>query len=339
MARKSKKPKIKKLQINLTNRWLYTLIVFFSLVVVGVFVYATTPNPGHDITQIGEPDGCGNNQFLKWTGSSWTCEAVSDEVGIGGSGTANYIPKFTAATTVGNSVIYETAGKVGIGTTSPGAPLHTKGTGATSSTGSCEGTPHSCGAHSGDDSGCGAAGCIYNYGNGVCSGTHIPCSSYGSSSTCASHGCTWTGVIRYTSKAAIFEAGNVGIGDTAPVYALELPNLADYRGRGRANQWAIYSSIRWKENIIPIDSALDKIIQLQGVYFDWKPEYGGSHGIGLIAEDVGKIIPEVVDWEDDGIYARSLDYDHLTALLVEAIKEQQQEIENLKQDIEALKTI
>lgn len=76
MAGKSKKLKIKKLQINLTNRWLYTLIVFFSLIVIGVFVYAVAPNPGHGITQIEQPSGCGANQFLKWTGSSWTCEAV-----------------------------------------------------------------------------------------------------------------------------------------------------------------------------------------------------------------------------------------------------------------------
>lgn len=47
--------------------------------------------------------------------------------GIGGGGTANYIPKFTAATTVGNSVIYETGGNVGIGTTSPAGKLEIKG--------------------------------------------------------------------------------------------------------------------------------------------------------------------------------------------------------------------
>jgi hypothetical protein len=76
MAGKSKKLKIKKLQINLTNRWLYTLIVFFSLIVIGVFVYAQIPNPGHDITRIEQPSGCGANQFLKWTTAGWTCDAV-----------------------------------------------------------------------------------------------------------------------------------------------------------------------------------------------------------------------------------------------------------------------
>ncbi len=123
MAGKSNKLKIKKLQINLTNRWLYTLIVFFSLVVIGVFVYAVTPNPGHDITQIAEPNGCGDGEFLKWTtASGWTCAGI-EVGGIDGSGTANYISKFTGATTVGNSVIYETASNVGIGTTSPTSKL------------------------------------------------------------------------------------------------------------------------------------------------------------------------------------------------------------------------
>ena len=119
MAGKSNKLKIKKLQINFTNRWLYTLIVFFSLIVIGVFVYAQIPNPGHDMGDIEEPANCVADQFLQWTGSDWACEAISDEVGIGGSGTANYIPKFTGATTLGNSVIYQTASKVGIGTTTP----------------------------------------------------------------------------------------------------------------------------------------------------------------------------------------------------------------------------
>jgi len=112
MAGKSKKFKIKKLQINLTNRWLYTLIVFFSLVVIGVFVYAVTPNPGHDITQIVQPSGCSTNQFLKWTGSAWTCDAVSS--GLWSQTGSN---------------IYYNNGNVGIGTTSPTSKLDVTGTG------------------------------------------------------------------------------------------------------------------------------------------------------------------------------------------------------------------
>jgi hypothetical protein len=56
-------------------------------------------------------------------GSEYNLCALS---GIGGGGTANYIPKFTSSTAIGNSVIYETGGKIGIGTTSPLDPLHVK---------------------------------------------------------------------------------------------------------------------------------------------------------------------------------------------------------------------
>src|SRR3989344_4681891 len=52
------------------------------------------------------------------TGTDWV---DISSIGIGGSGTTNYLPKFTAGTTLGNSVVYETSGNVGIGTTSPGA--------------------------------------------------------------------------------------------------------------------------------------------------------------------------------------------------------------------------
>jgi len=80
MAGKSNKLKIKKLQINFTNRWLYTLIVFFSLIVIGVFVYAYGTNDpatfGHSAGELEAPSGCGTDQFLKWTGSSWTCAGV-----------------------------------------------------------------------------------------------------------------------------------------------------------------------------------------------------------------------------------------------------------------------
>ncbi len=102
-----------------------------------------------------------------------------------------------------------------------------------------------------------------------------------------------------------------------------------------ANEWNTFSSIRWKENIKPIDNALDKVKKLQGVYFDWKQTK--KHDVGLIAEEVGKVIPEVVDFEEDGKYAKGLDYAKLVSVLIEAIKEQQRQIEGLKKEISELK--
>jgi len=102
-----------------------------------------------------------------------------------------------------------------------------------------------------------------------------------------------------------------------------------------ADAWTTYSSRRWKTNIKPIRAGLEKVKALQGVYYDWKKT--GERDIGMIAEDVGRIIPEVVEYEENGIDAKSLDYARLVAVLVEAMKEQQREIEALKYDVEQLK--
>ena len=71
----------------------------------------------------------------------------------------------------------------------------------------------------------------------------------------------------------------------------------------------------------------EKVQSLQGVSYDLKSN--GQHQIGLIAEDVGEVIPEVVSYEKNGVDAQGVDYGRLTALLVEATKEQQVEIERL----------
>lgn len=89
---------------------------------------------------------------------------------------------------------------------------------------------------------------------------------------------------------------------------------------------------------------------MKPVYFNWKI-YNESHGMGFIAEDVGKIIPEVVQYETNltnssnwyidtngtkRLYATGMDYGHLTPMLVEAIKEQQQIIVNQNETINNL---
>jgi len=132
---------------------------------------------------------------------------------------------------------------------------------------------------------------------------------------------TW-GLYQSSSDDKNYFAGNVGIGTTAPAYRLELPNNANASGQGRANAWVTYSDIRFKENITPITNALDKINNLQGVYFDWKQN--GKHDIGFIAQEVEKVLPEVVSTDSLGI--KSLDYARLTALLTQGIKEQQTQI-------------
>ncbi|MFH0732207.1 MAG: tail fiber domain-containing protein [Candidatus Omnitrophota bacterium] len=93
-------------------------------------------------------------------------------------------------------------------------------------------------------------------------------------------------------------------------------------------------SIRWKENVKPIENALEKTLKLQGVTFDWKETK--KHDIGLIAEEVGKVLPEAVTYEDNGVDARGLDYNPVVAVLVEAVKELKIKNEELEKRVAAL---
>jgi hypothetical protein len=99
------------------------------------------------------------------------------------------------------------------------------------------------------------------------------------------------------------------------------------------------SDARYKKNIEPIDNALNKVLGLQGVYYE-KIENEDLEGnpqvkrtmrqIGMIAQDVNKVVPELVTFnEETDMYG--LTYSNTVALLVEAIKEQQTEINELKE--------
>jgi hypothetical protein len=63
-----------------------------------------------------------------------------------------------------------------------------------------------------------------------------------------------------------------------------------------------------------------------------------KHTLGVIAEEVGQVLPEIVDYEDNGKDARGLDYARLTAVLIEAVKEQQARIRTLTSEIEDLRS-
>jgi hypothetical protein len=94
------------------------------------------------------------------------------------------------------------------------------------------------------------------------------------------------------------------------------------------------SDARLKENVEPIANALSDITQLEGVSFDWKDT--GTRGHGFIAQQVEPILPDVVQTDDEtGI--KSINYVGMIGHLVEAIKEQQTQIDALTAQIEELK--
>jgi trimeric autotransporter adhesin len=117
-------------------------------------------------------------------------------------------------------------------------------------------------------------------------------------------------------------AVKVGIGTATPSNIL---TIAQGAGHPLSDGWTTYSSRRWKTNIQTLHGALAKVEQLRGVSYDLKGS--GKHEVGVIAEEVGAVVPEVVSYEENGKDARGVDYSRLTALLIEAMKEQQRELQ------------
>jgi len=90
------------------------------------------------------------------------------------------------------------------------------------------------------------------------------------------------------------------------------------------------SDSRLKVNIKTIDNALDTISTLRGVSFDWKDNSGKS--FGMIAQEVQEILPDIVTEDENGFLG--IKYTNMIGILVEAIKEQQEQINTLKKLIE-----
>ena len=107
-----------------------------------------------------------------------------------------------------------------------------------------------------------------------------------------------------------------------------------------SNDIVAYSSSdkNWKKNIINIDSPLRKISQINGVEFDWmedEPIHGNKgHDVGVIAQEIELVIPEAVQTRESGM--KAVQYDKIIPLLIESIKEQQKQIDELKAIVEKL---
>jgi hypothetical protein len=100
------------------------------------------------------------------------------------------------------------------------------------------------------------------------------------------------------------------------------------------------SDKRLKENIKPLDSALEKVLKISGVSFDWKElteeekktiHGNEGHDVGVIAQEIEEVLPEVVTERDSGY--KAVKYEKIVPLLIEAIKEQQQQINKLEEKL------
>ncbi|MBW6499686.1 MAG: tail fiber domain-containing protein [Bacteroidales bacterium] len=214
------------------------------------------------------------------------------------------------------------SGSTGIGTVSPEAGLHLKGAGFPSSFMYLQ-------SNAGQDA-----------GFRIYEGTNVKWSIFNHSSSGGLN------IYNTGGNTAIFAKQSnafVGIGNTAPTQALDVNGNARIRAIGSGAYSGVVnrtsdgtlttstSDIRLKENIQTLQGGLDKVLQLRGVSFTWinNPEYGQR--IGFIAQEFEKVIPELVFTnQTDGF--KGINYAEVSAVLVEAIKEQQTQIDRLQQE-------
>ncbi|MEI7594620.1 MAG: tail fiber domain-containing protein [Bacteroidota bacterium] len=116
---------------------------------------------------------------------------------------------------------------------------------------------------------------------------------------------------------------------------------------GVSNRWsAVYavngtiqtSDIRFKKNVQSLNYGLAEVLKLNPVRYQWKTDTINQQKIGFIAQDVLKLIPEVVNIGNDANKTHGINYAEMNAVLVKAIQEQQKQIEDLKQEIITIKS-
>ncbi|MDH4035762.1 MAG: tail fiber domain-containing protein, partial [candidate division Zixibacteria bacterium] len=128
-------------------------------------------------------------------------------------------------------------------------------------------------------------------------------------------------------------SGGVGIGTNEPLADLHVNGNICYTGSIGA-----CSDKRYKKNISNLSGSLDKVLKMRGVSYDWnqvdypKHDFDDQKHLGFIAQEVEELYPEMVMTDKNGY--KSVDYSRLTPVLVEAIKEQQEQIKSQNAQIE-----
>ena len=126
--------------------------------------------------------------------------------------------------------------------------------------------------------------------------------------------------------------GQATSGNTAPKVSSTKLTFNPSTGLLTSTDYNSSSDERLKTNIKTVENALEKVIALRGVSFNWKEN--GAKAIGLIAQEAEEVIPEIVSQDENGYLG--IKYNNLIGVLIEAIKDQQEQIDNLKNKIDKL---
>ena len=271
-----------------------------------------------------------NGDVLTWNGTQWTAQPVSNSGSwaVGGNSLSSSPGILGSLSnhdlevqTNGTLAMYINASNqyVGIGTNAPQSRLHVHGSAVrvtNSSTGS---------------------GATDGFVVGL-SGSDAELRQYENArilfnTNAAASGDTVEAQLTPTGQLAFFTTGT-------PLFRVDLPNnSANAVGRIRAVGLSFWSSQQWKQDIRPIPNALEKTLALRGVNYRWKPEYGGTEDIGFIMEEVASVVPEVVQRDERTGELQGMDYARLTALLVEALKEEHRRNEELRAELAQLRQL
>ena len=126
----------------------------------------------------------------------------------------------------------------------------------------------------------------------------------------------------------------IGCNITSTTTNYTFMNNACVLGTTRTVSLVETSAKKYKECIIPLSTQLENIKSLKPVQFTWKED--GREDYGFIAEDVEKVLPKLVAYEEDGEIS-GVQYSKITSVLVKALQEQQEQIEELRKEINKLK--
>lgn len=136
----------------------------------------------------------------------------------------------------------------------------------------------------------------------------------------------------------ITSSADIGIGTSSPGQKFDIVG-----GNGRVQSgynWLTNSDAKFKKNVTTLNNTLNSILNLRGVRYDLVDDKNITPGkgkqVGFIAQELETQYPELVITEKDG--TKSVAYDKITAVLLQAIKEQQQQIEQLRKEVEYLKS-
>ena len=134
-----------------------------------------------------------------------------------------------------------------------------------------------------------------------------------------------------TSQTSIYTKGRVGIGTNLATNGfLEITGNVSGTSIYASHNIVAYSDARSKTNVTTIDGALDKVDAIRGVTYNKVDDPDGIRYMGVIAQELQEVLPEVVAKGEDGTLAVA--YGNIVGVLIEAVKELRAEIKELKAD-------